>query len=89
MDEDTIFATLLFNTEAVPNKPKFPREIMDWTEEFYRPAFSTNASFALREHGMSPAPACLMDLSTKLIPAFAGISVGLVKVSDNLELSML
>mmetsp|Transcript_22048 Transcript_22048/g.48385 ORF Transcript_22048/g.48385 Transcript_22048/m.48385 type:complete len:262 (-) Transcript_22048:219-1004(-) len=56
VDSDTVFASLVFNSNSVPELPSsFPREIMSWTEGLYRPAFSplgesSSASFALREH---------------------------------------
>lgn len=51
VDQDTIFASLLFNTQAVPSAPCFPRDIMQWTETLYAPAFRAHPGFSLREHG--------------------------------------
>ena len=51
VDQDTIFASLLFNRDAVPGQPAFPRDIMDWTEKLYQPAFAARPGFRLREHG--------------------------------------
>jgi hypothetical protein len=51
VDQDTIFASLLFNRDAVPGQPAFPRDIMNWTETLYQPAFAARPGFRLREHG--------------------------------------
>ncbi|KAK3262783.1 hypothetical protein CYMTET_28378 [Cymbomonas tetramitiformis] len=50
VDQDTIFATLILNSAAVPSVPCFPGHIMDWSETFYKHAFRETAEYALREN---------------------------------------
>lgn len=51
VDHHTLFITLICNQEAVPSVPLYPRPIMKWTEELYRPMFPTAAQFGLLETG--------------------------------------
>ena len=39
VDESTLFASFVMNTEDVPSLP-YPRDIMDWTESIYGPVFN-------------------------------------------------
>jgi hypothetical protein len=39
VDQDTLFATLIFNGADLPGVECYPRPIMAWTERFYRPVF--------------------------------------------------
>lgn len=54
VDEGTLFATLICNTEAVPGTPSFPQPIMDWSRAFYGPVFQRvcgrDFGFELREN---------------------------------------
>ena len=43
VDENTLFVTFIFNY------PSFPQKVLDWSEEFYRPIFSS-IPFQLREN---------------------------------------
>lgn len=48
IDENTEFATFIFNTTHLPVSP-FPEPIMRWTETFYRPIFEPHP-FQLQEN---------------------------------------
>lgn len=48
VDENTLFVTLICQTNALPISP-FPRPLMQWTAELYRPLFSSHP-FQLQEN---------------------------------------
>lgn len=54
VDEGTIFASFICGRDAVPERPAFPRELMDWSASFYAPIFARlcgdAAPFELREN---------------------------------------
>lgn len=47
VDQETIFVTLIHNKDKTSISP-FPAEIMQWTEQLYRPVFGKN--FSLKEN---------------------------------------
>ena len=56
VDMDTVFATLIFSADALPDVECYPRPIMRWSESFYAPIFAPHGDFRLREHGMYMSP---------------------------------
>ena len=38
-DTGIAFASFIFNADIIEGKPKFPQELMQWTQEFYGPLF--------------------------------------------------
>ena len=55
VDGDTVFSTLILQAAAVPGVECYPRPIMRWSEDFYRPVFGAHGDFSLREHGVACA----------------------------------
>ncbi|TDH70219.1 hypothetical protein CCR75_003979 [Bremia lactucae] len=54
VDHDTIFTTFICKHEDFPHVKPFPREIMEWSQTFFRPLFSRichkETQFSLREN---------------------------------------
>ena len=54
VDSGTVFASFVCSRDAVPEKPSFPRELMEWSAKFYEPVFSrlcgNTSPFSLREN---------------------------------------
>ncbi|EFA83866.1 hypothetical protein PPL_02936 [Heterostelium album PN500] len=57
VDQSTLFASFIMDidwlTEHAGLKSKFPRDIMKWSEGFYRQVFSDHQDFSLMEHDYS------------------------------------
>ena len=54
-DENTIFATVILQTSALPpNVECYPRPLMRWSESLYAPVFSPFGHFNLQENGKNP-----------------------------------
>lgn len=51
-DEDTIFATFIMQSAAVPGVELYPRPLMRWSETVYKPVFQRYGHFNLQENGM-------------------------------------
>lgn len=51
VDHNTVFSTLIMQAAAIPGLECYPRPVMGWSEDFYKPLFSPHGSFSLREHG--------------------------------------
>lgn len=53
-DSGTIYGTIISNKDDAKGSPIYPRDVMKWTEEFYRPVFNklsrTGENFVLNEH---------------------------------------
>ena len=50
-DEDTIFATLIMQSAAVPEVELYPRPLMRWSEKLYQHVFKPYGQFSLQENG--------------------------------------
>ncbi|KAL6770699.1 LPL3 [Auxenochlorella protothecoides x Auxenochlorella symbiontica] len=50
VDSDTLFTGLIMGVDEVPGLEPFPRPIMKWTEDLFKPVFGKYGDFALREH---------------------------------------
>lgn len=50
VDNDTIFTALIMSGSTIPDVPCYPRPIMEWTEQLYKPVFDRHGPFTLREH---------------------------------------
>lgn len=50
-DEDTIFATLIMQSAAVPDVELYPRPLMRWSEQLYKHVFVPYGPFNLQENG--------------------------------------
>eukprot|EP00899_Mesostigma_viride_P020347 jgi/Mesvir1/28313/Mv04833-RA.1 len=50
VDKDTVFTTVVCSAEDFGDIPQFPRPIMQWAEDLYRPAFAKCPSFLQREN---------------------------------------
>ena len=51
-DENTIFATVILQTAALPQDVEcYPRPLMQWSESLYAPVFSPYGHFNLQENG--------------------------------------
>ena len=50
-DEDTIFATLIMQSAAIPNVELYPRPLMRWSERLYAHVFNQYGQFSLQENG--------------------------------------
>lgn len=54
-DENTIFATVILQTSALPLHVEcYPRPLMRWSESLYAPTFSPYGQFNLQENGENP-----------------------------------
>ena len=49
VDHDTLFVTLICQSDLLP-VPPFPRPLMEWSAELYRPLFPDKALFQLQEN---------------------------------------
>ena len=55
VDKDTVFVTFVCNREDVPSQPQYPRDVMRWSELFYKPVFDSllrnpEHGFSLQDH---------------------------------------
>ncbi|CAD7703674.1 unnamed protein product [Ostreobium quekettii] len=49
VDEGTVFATLVFQADCVPDVECYPKPVMRWTEDLYGPVFLPFGNFELHE----------------------------------------
>lgn len=50
VDQDTLFCTLIMQSDLLPHVDPFPQSIMRWTEGLYTPVFAPHGPFSLREN---------------------------------------
>ena len=54
VDSGSVFASFICSRDAVPERPAFPRELMEWSGKFYSPVFARMCGdaepFTLREN---------------------------------------
>ena len=70
VDENTLFATLIMQSQALPEVECYPRPIMQWSQEFYQPIFGQYSDFHLREHGKKSIRHCPAESTKPVIHHF-------------------
>lgn len=83
-DENTIFATVILQTETLPPGIEcYPRPLMRWSESLYAPVFSPYGDFNLQENGKNTCTcaslALLYFLPTSIFIALCLFVVTLIK----------
>lgn len=76
-DEDTIFATLIMQSAAVPEVELYPRPLMRWSEKLYQHVFRPYGQFSLQENGEP----FTLDFSVD-----AWLSCRMCRVADNADM---
>ena len=52
-DQQTLFTTVILNTDVLPpGVENYPRPLMRWSEQLWKPVFSPHGKFNLQENGM-------------------------------------
>lgn len=51
VDGDSLFATLILPEGAVTGLASYPKAVMQWSRDFYRPILARYGDFDLQEHG--------------------------------------
>lgn len=53
-DANTLFSTVILQTEVLPQDVEpYPRPLMQWSADLYRPVFAPHGNFMLQENGMT------------------------------------